>query len=69
MHRAKERGVGQVAQAIVALAHALDLEASGEGVETASQLAALRALGCDSAQGFYLSRPVPAEALPGVLRG
>ena len=61
-------GARAIAEAIVALAHALGLEASGEGVETARQLAALRAVGCDSAQGFYLSRPVPASELPAALR-
>jgi EAL domain-containing protein (putative c-di-GMP-specific phosphodiesterase class I) len=34
-----------------------------EGVETAGQLARLTELGCDFAQGFHLSRPLPAAAL------
>ena len=32
-----------------------------EGVETAEQLDALRALGCDAAQGYYLGRPAPPD--------
>jgi EAL domain-containing protein (putative c-di-GMP-specific phosphodiesterase class I) len=31
-----------------------------EGVETAEQVATLRALGCDVVQGYYFSRPLPA---------
>jgi EAL domain-containing protein (putative c-di-GMP-specific phosphodiesterase class I) len=46
--------------AIVAMADALHLEVIAEGVETHDQLAHLRNLGCQRAQGFYLSRPMPA---------
>jgi EAL domain-containing protein (putative c-di-GMP-specific phosphodiesterase class I) len=47
----------------VELAHALGLTAVAEGVETATQLAELRDLGCDGAQGFLFGRPLPeAEA-------
>ena len=46
--------------AIVAMAAALDLEVTAEGVETAQQLAIVRRLGCPRAQGFYLARPMPA---------
>jgi diguanylate cyclase (GGDEF)-like protein/PAS domain S-box-containing protein len=46
--------------AILAMADALDLTVTAEGVETADQLAHLRRLHCHKAQGFYLSRPVPA---------
>ena len=52
-----------VVRAIVDLAHSLGLETVGEGVETPEQLAALRSLGCDYAQGFHLQRPVPPEEL------
>ena len=48
-------------QAIVGLAHGLNLTATAEGVETEGELAVLRALGCDQVQGFLLGRPVPAE--------
>jgi diguanylate cyclase (GGDEF)-like protein len=44
---------------VVDLAHALGLQAVAEGVETDSQLDQLRMLGCDSAQGYLLGRPVP----------
>lgn len=46
-------------KAIVSMAHALDMRVVAEGVETAEQLAALQALGCEEVQGYYLSRPVP----------
>ena len=47
-------------RAIVGLGHALGKEVVAEGVETEAQLAFLRALGCDAAQGFLLARPRPA---------
>jgi EAL domain-containing protein (putative c-di-GMP-specific phosphodiesterase class I) len=56
----------QLVQAIVALARNLGVKVVAEGVETREQLAALRALGCDFAQGFLFSRALPeadADAL------
>jgi diguanylate cyclase (GGDEF)-like protein/PAS domain S-box-containing protein len=51
-----------IVSAIVSLAAALDLEAVAEGVETAAQAEALRALGCPLAQGFLFGAPGPAVA-------
>jgi diguanylate cyclase (GGDEF)-like protein/PAS domain S-box-containing protein len=48
-------------QAIVGLAHGLNLTATAEGVETENELAVLGALGCDQVQGFLLGKPVPAD--------
>ena len=56
-----------IVAAIVTLAHTLGLKAVAEGVETAEQLAELRALGCDHAQGFLFSRPVPGDELAELL--
>jgi EAL domain-containing protein (putative c-di-GMP-specific phosphodiesterase class I) len=49
--------------AIIAMADALDLEVTAEGVETEDQLASLQKLQCQRAQGFYLARPMPADEL------
>ena len=54
-----------IVAAIVTLGHTLGLRVTAEGVETAEQLAAVQALGCDSAQGYYLGYAVPpAESRP-----
>ncbi|MDY7104764.1 MAG: GGDEF domain-containing phosphodiesterase [Actinomycetota bacterium] len=55
-------GAAAITEAIVNLAHALDLVCTAEGVATAEQLAALRRLGCDRAQGFLIGEPIPAQA-------
>ncbi len=52
-----------IVAAVIGLAHALGITAIAEGVETPAQLAELRALRCDAAQGYLFSRPVEAEAL------
>ena len=51
-----------VVGAIVDLAHAYGLVVTTEGVETPEQLALLRELGCDKAQGYVLARPMPADS-------
>ncbi len=56
-----------VVAAVVELGRTLGMDVVAEGVETPGQLAALRRLGCRFLQGYLLSRPVPAEQLPGVL--
>jgi predicted signal transduction protein with EAL and GGDEF domain len=47
----------------IALAHSIGIQAVAEGVETTDQLAILRQMGCDYAQGFLISRPIVFEAL------
>ncbi|WP_236242557.1 EAL domain-containing protein [Streptomyces sp. CC228A] len=47
----------KIVEGIVSLAHSLDLAVTVEGVETAAQAEQLRALGCDTAQGWYYARP------------
>ena len=48
-------------QAIVGLAHGLNLTATAEGVETARELEVLQTLGCDQVQGYLLGRPAPPQ--------
>jgi diguanylate cyclase (GGDEF)-like protein len=57
-----------LAVAIVKLATSLGKRTLAEGVETAAQLAHLRALRCDLAQGFLFSRPLPAEEFEKMLQ-
>ncbi|HUY55765.1 MAG TPA: EAL domain-containing protein, partial [Candidatus Nanopelagicaceae bacterium] len=45
---------------LIQLAHAIGLTAVAEGVETAGQMATLKRLGCDAAQGYLMSPAVPA---------
>jgi diguanylate cyclase (GGDEF)-like protein/PAS domain S-box-containing protein len=52
-----------IVSGIIALAHALGMQVTAEGVESAKQLAALRGIGCDLAQGDYLCEPLPGEAI------
>jgi diguanylate cyclase (GGDEF)-like protein/PAS domain S-box-containing protein len=53
----------RLVEAMIAMAHAMDFEVIAEGVETREQLALLKRMGCDQAQGFFLSRPQPEESL------
>ncbi len=60
-------GDGAIVEAIVGMARALGMGVIPEGVETDGQLERLAALGCDHAQGFLLSRPLPAGELEALL--
>ena len=51
--------VAPIAGAIVSLAQALGLSTVAEGIESEEQRDAVRALGCDMAQGFLYARPLP----------
>ncbi|MEG3843532.1 EAL domain-containing protein [Microcoleus sp. herbarium14] len=57
----------QIVRAIVTLAHNLGLNAIAEGVETAEQLAQLRELGCELAQGYWFSKPLDSNAITEML--
>ncbi len=60
-----ERSAASVlVRSIVGLGAAFGLHVVAEGVEDAAVLARLTRLGCDIAQGYHLSRPVPGDALP-----
>ncbi|MDP9372722.1 MAG: EAL domain-containing protein, partial [Chloroflexota bacterium] len=48
--------------AVVSLGHALGMQVTGEGIESAEQLARVRALGCELGQGYYFAKPLPGDA-------
>ena len=60
-------GDGAIVEAIVGMARALGMGVIPEGIETDGQLQRLVAIGCDHAQGFLLSRPLPADEIEGLL--
>lgn len=57
-----------IASTIVSMGRSLRMTVLAEGVEKAEQLALLRKMGCDMAQGFLFSRPVSAEGMADMLR-
>lgn len=71
--RAFVHGLGQskedsaIATAVIDLARALGLTSIAEGVETPDQLAQLREMGCDLAQGYLFASPQPAEVIEQLL--
>ena len=58
----------RIVDALIRLAHAIDLTVTAEGVETPAQAQRLRVLDCDNAQGWHISFPCPAGDVTGVLR-
>jgi EAL domain-containing protein (putative c-di-GMP-specific phosphodiesterase class I) len=50
----------KIVRSTIDLAHNLGLSVVAEGVENGDILSALNSLGCDEAQGYHVSRPVPA---------
>ncbi|WP_243247143.1 bifunctional diguanylate cyclase/phosphodiesterase [Pseudomonas maioricensis] len=50
-----------ITQAVIELGHALGFTVTAEGIETPEQLAFLRNAGCDTGQGYLISRPMPVD--------
>jgi EAL domain-containing protein (putative c-di-GMP-specific phosphodiesterase class I) len=65
---AQDRGDAAIVQAVIGLGQALGLRVVAEGVEDGATLALLAAWGCDLAQGYHVSRPVPQRRLEQWLR-
>ena len=63
-----KRECAAMVQAAAAMSRALGIRVVAEGVETEEQLATMRALGCDSLQGYYLARPVDAAGIAATMR-
>ena len=57
-----------IVRSVIDLGHNLGLQTVAEGIEDGKTWAQLAALGCDSAQGYYLARPMPAEELAAWVR-
>jgi diguanylate cyclase (GGDEF)-like protein len=66
---AVSRDGSAIISAVVGLGRTLGMSITAEGVETAEQLMLVKRQGCDEAQGFLLSKPLPQEALARFLRG
>ena len=58
-----------ISEAIIVMAHKLGLKVIAEGVETEAQRALLTQAGCDYAQGYLFSRPLPADEFKELLKG
>jgi EAL domain-containing protein (putative c-di-GMP-specific phosphodiesterase class I) len=58
-----------IVTAVVQLAHALQMSVVAEGIETIDQHRTVTALGCDSSQGYYFGRPMPAGNVDALLHG
>lgn len=58
-----------IVRSIIELGHILGLRVIADGVETVEQLGELRRLGCDAAQGFFVSPPRSADQLPALFGG
>ena len=61
MQMASDRSDSVIVQSTIDLGHNLGLKVIAEGVEDAESWAKLKDLGCDAAQGYYMSRPLSAE--------
>jgi diguanylate cyclase (GGDEF)-like protein len=68
MHAHERRDDATIVRSTVELAHSMGLKVVAEGVENAQGWNMLRRLGCDFAQGYFISRPVPAVEVTGFVQ-
>ena len=61
------KNTAEIARAIIALSHGLELEVVAEGAENLAHIEFLKEQGCNTVQGFFYSRPVDAEAFAALL--
>jgi diguanylate cyclase (GGDEF)-like protein len=61
MHMVTDRDDATLVRSTIELGHNLGLEVVAEGVEDAASLDMLRVLGCNEAQGYFISKPLPAD--------
>jgi diguanylate cyclase (GGDEF)-like protein len=59
----RDEGSAAIVRSTIDLGHNFRLEVVAEGIEDRATWDALRALGCDTAQGYFISRPLPKEGL------
>lgn len=59
----------KIIQAVINLAHTMNLTVTAEGIETEDQLLTLKDLKCNEAQGYYFSKPIEAQDLENLLKG
>jgi diguanylate cyclase (GGDEF)-like protein/PAS domain S-box-containing protein len=59
----------EIVSSIIALAQNMKIQVIAEGVETEEQMDFLRGKGCDEAQGFLISRPIPPEQMEQIFLG
>ena len=64
----REKKDTRLIKAVIGLAQSLELPTIAEGVETEEQMLTLKALGCDIIQGYYFSKPLPAEEFTAYVR-
>jgi EAL domain-containing protein (putative c-di-GMP-specific phosphodiesterase class I) len=67
-HAHERKDDATIVASTIELAHSMDLRVVAEGVETGETWNLLRKLGCDLAQGYIVSPPIPADHIPGFVR-
>jgi EAL domain-containing protein (putative c-di-GMP-specific phosphodiesterase class I) len=68
MHMAQDEGDAVIVRSTIDLAHNLGIEVVAEGVENETAYRQLLEWGCDSAQGYFMSKPLPAEQFAAWIR-